>query len=51
VDDQLPFVDNDPSADETQSDKYTALYPQTATPGEIWPALLMKALLKVTSLE
>ncbi len=53
VDDHLPFLIREASSEEVTGSaiKYQPLYPRTAIPGEIWPALLMKALLKVAALE
>ena len=53
VDDHLPFLVREASSEVVTGSAimYQPLYPRTANPGEIWPGLLMKALLKVAALE
>ena len=67
VDDFLPFLEQSSSATTGDADtanapeggleatsaevNYVPLYPRTAHPAELWPALLTKAVLKIAALE
>ena len=51
IDDSLPYLDKGEMAGQASDERLIPLYPRTGQPGEIWPALLMKALLKVAALE
>lgn len=44
---------NAPEGGDTTSTQvnYTPLYPRTAHPAELWPAILTKAILKIAALE
>lgn len=57
VDDKLPFIEKYVSSvsvvgsDNEEKRELVPLFPRTQILNELWPALLMKAILKVVSLE